>query len=237
MKHPHGPHPALSPVACRAITAVLGDLTATSDRWTHALAAGARRQDPHVVVGHALDALRQPVWVLRGDATVDHANAAASALAKQQHACIKMQGRSIRQLGVIDGDALRQAVHRLPAGKSPPMITAFHVAGHLQRVTLSLTCVAGNPSYSAAWPMAVALMVLDLPHADLSDSWLRLFARLHGLTRAELRVLTLLLQGKSVPEVAEGLGVAYSTARSHVRVLLEKTDSQRQSDLMRRVLG
>lgn len=56
-----------------------------------------------------------------------------------------------------------------------------------------------------------------------------------GLTRAESRLLTVLFEGCSVPEAADRLGVARSTARTHLQRVFDKTGARRQGDLLRLV--
>lgn len=56
-----------------------------------------------------------------------------------------------------------------------------------------------------------------------------------GLTAAERRLLGLLSRGMSLPGAATSLGVARTTARTHLQRIFDKTGSRRQADLMRLV--
>lgn len=58
-----------------------------------------------------------------------------------------------------------------------------------------------------------------------------------GLTPAESRLLGVLYAGSSVPQAARLLGVASSTARTHLQRVFDKTGVRRQQDLMRVVAG
>jgi DNA-binding CsgD family transcriptional regulator len=58
----------------------------------------------------------------------------------------------------------------------------------------------------------------------------------YDLSRAEARVASLLVQGKSVREVAEGLRVSLNTARTHLKRIFEKTGTRRQAELMQLIL-
>ena len=55
---------------------------------------------------------------------------------------------------------------------------------------------------------------------------------LYGMTRAEARLATLLLTGKSLPELAESLGVAHETVRAQMKSVLHKTGTARQGELV-----
>ena len=54
-----------------------------------------------------------------------------------------------------------------------------------------------------------------------------------GLTVAEGRLLETLFEGCSVPQAASRLGVARSTARTHLQRIFDKTGARRQGDLLR----
>lgn len=54
-----------------------------------------------------------------------------------------------------------------------------------------------------------------------------------GLTRTEARLVAALFEGCSVPQAAGRLGVARSTARTHLQRVFDKTGVRRQADLMR----
>ena len=61
------------------------------------------------------------------------------------------------------------------------------------------------------------------------------FARGHALTPTEEKVLAVLCQGHSAPQVARRLGVAVSTVRSHVRSLCAKTRTNSVRELVSKV--
>jgi DNA-binding CsgD family transcriptional regulator/PAS domain-containing protein len=63
-----------------------------------------------------------------------------------------------------------------------------------------------------------------------------LFAQLYGLTRAEARLAHELVCGFSLKEASEHLGVMPSTLRSHLKSIFAKTNTARQSDLIRLLL-
>lgn len=61
----------------------------------------------------------------------------------------------------------------------------------------------------------------------------RKFAERFGLTQAETNLLAGLAGGLTLKEYAEKKGVSVNTARVHRQRILEKTEAQSQSDLLR----
>jgi DNA-binding CsgD family transcriptional regulator len=79
------------------------------------------------------------------------------------------------------------------------------------------------------------IVVVDWPKskivpigADLRDKY--------NLTMAELRVLSLMIDGGSVNSVAHDLGLTPNTIKTHIKSMFAKTDTNRQQDLIRVVL-
>jgi len=58
------------------------------------------------------------------------------------------------------------------------------------------------------------------------------FAKLHGLTGSELRVLLAMSPGLSVKEAAEMLGIGETTAKTHLQHIFAKTNTSKQTELM-----
>lgn len=54
----------------------------------------------------------------------------------------------------------------------------------------------------------------------------------YGLTGTEASLTSLLLQGHALARVAERLGIRLATARSHLKAVLAKTGTHRQSELV-----
>jgi DNA-binding CsgD family transcriptional regulator len=58
------------------------------------------------------------------------------------------------------------------------------------------------------------------------------FAKLYGLTPAELRILMAIAVGNGPQEAANILGISLSTVKSHLQHIFNKTGTNRQADLM-----
>jgi len=61
--------------------------------------------------------------------------------------------------------------------------------------------------------------------------------RTYGLTPAELRVLSGIVEIGGVPEVAAAFGIADTTVKTHLGRLYAKTGTARQADLVKLVAG
>jgi len=55
---------------------------------------------------------------------------------------------------------------------------------------------------------------------------------LYGLTSTEACLANLLMEGKTLDECCQSLGIRRSTARTHLQHLFEKVGVQRQSELV-----
>jgi DNA-binding CsgD family transcriptional regulator len=86
-------------------------------------------------------------------------------------------------------------------------------------------------TYAADAAIFVRKAVLELPSPPET------IARHYRLTPTELRVLLAIVEVGGVPEVAEALGVADTTVKTHLGNLYGKTGGRRQADLVKLVAG
>jgi DNA-binding CsgD family transcriptional regulator len=68
-------------------------------------------------------------------------------------------------------------------------------------------------------------------------SLLGVVAKAYKLTPTELRILLAILDGGGARGVAEALGIAVTTVKTHLGRVFEKTGTSRQADLVRLVAG
>jgi DNA-binding CsgD family transcriptional regulator len=80
------------------------------------------------------------------------------------------------------------------------------------------------------------LMLLREPEAALTTP-LGTAASLYHLTTAETQVLGQILHGHALAEVAEILGTARSTVKTHLDALYRKTQTRRQAELVSRIMS
>jgi DNA-binding CsgD family transcriptional regulator len=60
--------------------------------------------------------------------------------------------------------------------------------------------------------------------------------RMYGLTRGEAKLTLALLNGNSLKQIADCLGISYETTRTHLKRILSKTGTRRQGELVRLLL-
>jgi DNA-binding CsgD family transcriptional regulator len=150
---------------------------------------------------------------LRGDFLV--------ASSSQQNIALRRLVRDVLRGGDADGPLGRRGVITLPrpsCGRSHEIVV----------ISLRQTVGALTPTVAAAF---IGTEMID------SEAAVEIVAPLYGLTAAEARVAVVLMQGRSLTEVAIELRVSKETARKHLRALFRKTLTNRQSELVRLLVG
>ena len=86
-----------------------------------------------------------------------------------------------------------------------------------------------GPAHSAA------IIFVSDPESEIEPEPAALF-RLFGLTPAEGKLATLLMQGKSLEDTSNELSITRETARTHLKRIFDKTSTHRQGELIRLLL-
>jgi DNA-binding CsgD family transcriptional regulator len=187
----------------------------------------------------AADGLGAGMFFVDAGARIVHANASGHAMLAQGSLLRVVDGR------LVPNDAsAEQALNEVYAmaergdaaigvkGIAVPLMALDrerHVA-HVLPLTSGARRRAGT-SYAAAAAMFVQRAALDTPSPQ------ELIVRLYKLTPTELRVLLAIVQVGSAAEVAETLGIAESTVKTHLHRVFAKTGTKRQADLVKLVAG
>ena len=182
----------------------------------------------------ALDALRQAVVVVDAQSRVVHANRAAEALLRRRDGLVTTGGAlaaalpsAADRLGALLGRALgadaSAGAIRLPRpdGGTPLALVAMPVSP-AGRETMAWAAPGGR--------LAI-VCVADPDHAEAPTE--RLLSELFGLTQAETRLAAALLAGETLNDVASRTSRSVHTLRGLLARLMAKTDTGRQSDLIR----
>ena len=105
-----------------------------------------------------------------------------------------------------------------------------HYVAHVLPLTSGVRRRAGT-NYRAVAALFVHKAALEAPSPP------EVIAKTYKLTPTELRVLLAIVQVGGVPEVAEALGIAETTVKTHLGRLFQKTGADRQADLVKLVAG
>jgi len=186
-----------------------------------------------------LDRLPMGIIVLDESGKVEFFNRAAETiLAKKDGLCWSSGGVSAvdptqasRLAAAIKGAKLTATGKGL-AGGGNLSITRSSIGRPLSVMVAPMMPSTASPLSRAP---RVAMFITD-PEATQVTNLERLKA-LFNLTPAESRMASQLLQGKSVIEAADALGITRQTARVHLKRIFGKTYTGRQSELMRLLLN
>ncbi|WP_157462108.1 helix-turn-helix transcriptional regulator [Chitinimonas koreensis] len=156
---------------------------------------------------------------------------------------LQANGTAERMLAEADGLMLADGRLLLPQGDNA-RLQCFLRKGEGTRA-LRAARRGGRPDYlvTLAWLRCddapaigrVAMALVDDLGSDPSTE-LHLLEDLYDLTPAQSRLAWHLASGHTAAECAETLGVSQATVKAHLRELFAKTDTHRQSDLIRLIL-
>lgn len=171
------------------------------------------------VLAQMSDALPWPLLLVRRDAVLVHANLAARQLLHRGEPLVLTADRRVQPPA-----AAPQADFAAALRANGPVRLQWPASAPVQRaLTARGSCsVMCKPLAAAdATDSAPVLVMLATDTTRLAD--LHTFARLHGLSTAESRVLEQLSLGRSAAETAAALGRRRATVRGQVTRLLRKS--------------
>lgn len=82
-------------------------------------------------------------------------------------------------------------------------------------------------------PVPTPAALVRIVELEVGAEHLREHSHMFELSRQETNVASALLEGHSIDSLAASLGISRNTARNHVQALFRKTETNRQSDLLR----
>ena len=187
----------------------------------------------------ALDGIRAGIFLVDARGRIVHANAAGHSLLAAGKVVRALGNRlaptdlqADRALGDLlraadDGDAIVS-----PKGIALPLA----VRGAERHVAHILPLASGARRSAGANHGAVAAVFVHKAEIDTASPP-EAIAKSYGLTPTEMRVLLAIVDVGGVPAVAEALGVADTTVKTHLGRLYGKTGAARQADLVKLVAG
>ena len=187
----------------------------------------------HHQLGLALTALAEGAVLVDRRGQVVFANAAADAF---------LDGPATRSLSVVQGELvacdpasntmLRAALAAALTKEGPPLGTSVTIRrlGGLGQMTLTITPLP----HTSAWEAVVETDRAGRPSCLIliSDGGISVLSRTYRLTPAETRLVEAVVTGKGLSWAARTLGIARSTAQSHLDNVFQKTGTNRQAELV-----
>lgn len=180
----------------------------------------------------ALDSAADACFILNGGGKVVHFNRAAEILIQLQ------DGLSIKKDKLSTADtATQNALQTLIASAASASGALLSQPGG----TMALLRPSGKqPFYAAVSPLRLPIMtapahvLVVVTDPEVSASFPDVILKtLFGLTSAETQIANALLTGLSVEEIAELRSVTPGTLRVQLKAIFQKTNTRRQSELVR----
>jgi len=184
-------------------------------------------------MAQALDALRCAVVLTDARGTILHANGAAEDMLRDGTPILRTGGILTTSAPAAAAE-LRAAIAHAANDERIGLAISLTGPGE-QPATAHILPLTGSELRTRLQPPAVAAVFIGAPphEQDAADT----VAAAFGLTSAETQVLARLLAGRTLAETAASLGIAATTAKSHLQNIFTKTGVKRQADLMRLATG
>lgn len=202
----------------RFLAALVPHLQRSVSIWQRVAAAEIDRA---LAVG-GMDHLPTATVVLDASGAVAVMNPAAKRVLNSD-ACLTVRGNRLVATRTADRIQLQQLIDSA-IGKSPPR------RGGL----MSIERISARPLVISVAPLTAAtgaLIVLSDPEQEIEPD-LEALRRIHGLTCAEAQLASSLLRGNTLKEAAGEMKITFATARTHMKRILMKTNTRRQSELL-----
>jgi DNA-binding CsgD family transcriptional regulator/PAS domain-containing protein len=185
----------------------------------------------------AVDVLSDGIVIVGGDGRVVHLNPAAEAIvASADGLCVRsgyLRATVARTDGVLD-----LAVHRAFSRGRSTVATGGCVA--VPRLSglrpYVVRVIPLNPEGRVGEASSTVLVVIADPEREPQPESEAL-RRLYGLTKTEAAVAVRVLGGSGLKPIADDMSLSLATVRTHLQHVFDKTDTHRQAELVRLLLG
>lgn len=194
------------------------------------------RQTEAATFADILDNLNAGIFLVDADGAILHTNAAGNAIQRAGEFLRAVRGR----LTACDGhaDLTLRAIFAAAADGAVDRkgIALPLTAANGEHYVAQVLPLAGGEKRRHGSKTAVAALFVRKAEMDASSP-VDVIGKAYNLTPTELRVLLAIVDIGGVPEVAQNLGVADTTIKTHLSRLFEKTGAGRQADLVKLVAG
>jgi DNA-binding CsgD family transcriptional regulator len=187
----------------------------------------ARQKQMQGTMQEVLEAISAAAFVLAPDGAIRFRNSAAEALLAEGNHIRLSNGRLLALSPTI-----RSMIEGVASGgvqTARDMMVETRGGQALQVTCARLDRIEKDMD-------APLLLLLRQPEPDLKTP-ISIISSAYGLTTSETIVLGQILEGRTLDEAAELIGVARSTVKTHLDAIYAKSGVRRQTDLMRKIAG
>jgi DNA-binding CsgD family transcriptional regulator len=187
----------------------------------------------------ALDGLSAGMVFVDSSGRITHANAAGRAMIAEGDVLRASLGRLVASDPYVNR-ALRDIFLAAATGDAAIGVKGVAVpliARDGERYVAHVLPLSSGARRNAGVSYAAAAALFVQKAALATRSPPEAIAKTYRLTAMEVRVLLAIVEVGGVPQVAETLGIAESTVKTHLKRLYEKTGASRQADLVKLFAG
>jgi DNA-binding CsgD family transcriptional regulator/PAS domain-containing protein len=194
--------------------------------------------DSAVELAGALDVVRQGVFIVAGEHLVINLNSAAERIVRADDGlCIRYgriaatSARTEQELGIAINNALTGEASTIRKGQS---LTCSRPSGKRPFVIEVLPSHRRDADEPLTRPM---VLVLIIDPEDEPEPAVALLRRLYRLTEAEADVALHVMHGADLKRISAELSISFTTVRTHLQHVFDKTDTHRQAELVHLLLA
>jgi DNA-binding CsgD family transcriptional regulator/PAS domain-containing protein len=183
----------------------------------------------------ALDQVPQAILLLDETGRVLFTNHRAQSI-HAQHDGISLDGANIRVSKRAEQETLAGLVREAASKSARGGAMRVSRRSHKRPFVLMVAPFRARVRSLDRPRSAAAIVFLNDPDENTPPP-IEILGRLYGLTAAECRIAQSLALGGSLEEVARRFDVSLATVRTHLKRIFMKTNTRRQSELVRLLLG
>ncbi len=176
----------------------------------------------------------KPIFVVKRDRTVATQNTAATALLEQTDSPIRIvDGRLVGTQSPF-AEALDDAIQSLLEGDEHRQDRFIALGTELRRRWLAVGISFLRPAATmSAFGVNEKILLTVYPREFEKTVEPSILQAALSLTRAEARVASAIYGGDSIRDAAQSMGIAETTAKTHLMSIFNKTGVSKQSELVR----
>jgi DNA-binding CsgD family transcriptional regulator len=191
-----------------------------------------------VELADTLEVVRHAIVIVAGEHLVINLNSAAERILRAEDGLCMRSGRIAATITHAEQE-LHCAIEKALVGdhsvvRTGRSLTCIRPSGKRPYVIHVLPSHRRNADEPLRRPMA---LVLIIDPDDDPEPTAVLLRRIYRLTEAEAEVALHVMRGAELKQISEELSISYTTVRTHLQHVFDKTDTHRQAELVRLLLA